>query len=132
MKTVLFNEEGVVDAVYDGENAADFLPQDMTLSVDEETGKLIADSLADKTVRRINGVFVYEDNGNAHRREVCEEIARIERWFAEYDRQTAQYQRAQRLGTEYDNRYGTITELDAQAEGYAVQLAALRAEVAEG
>lgn len=55
------------------------------------------------------------------------ELASLEKWFTEvYDTQVKQYNRCQRLGVEYDNKYGTIAELDKQATVNAKRISELR------
>lgn len=55
------------------------------------------------------------------------ELTKIEKWFTEvYDTQVKQYNRCQRLGIEYDNKYGTIAELDKQATANAKRISELR------
>lgn len=61
------------------------------------------------------------------KREVTQnEIREIQAWFAEYDNQIKQYERCVRLGIAYDNKLGTIEELDAQAAEKAMRLSQLR------
>lgn len=55
------------------------------------------------------------------------ELTTLEKWFTEvYDTQVKQYERCQRLGIEYDNKYGTIAELDEQATINAKRISELR------
>lgn len=55
------------------------------------------------------------------------ELAELETWFADvYDIQVKQYERCTRLGIEYDNKHGTMDELDAQAQKNAERIRALR------
>lgn len=55
------------------------------------------------------------------------ELTFLEKWFAEvYDVQVKQYDRCQRLGIEYDNKYGTIAELDEQAVTNAKRISEMR------
>lgn len=55
------------------------------------------------------------------------ELSELEKWFTDvYDVQVKQYARCERLGIPYDNKYGTIEELDAQAEQNAKRIAELR------
>ena len=56
------------------------------------------------------------------------EIAKILNWFKNvYDSQIKQAERCRRLGIEYDNKYGTVEELDKQAEIKAARIKELRA-----
>lgn len=56
------------------------------------------------------------------------ELAELEKWFADiYDVQVRQYERCQRLGLPYDNKYGTIAELDEIANLNAARINELRA-----
>ena len=58
------------------------------------------------------------------------ELAELEHWFSDvYDVQVKQYARCVRLGLSYDNKYGTIEELDEQAEQNAKRIAELRQKV---
>lgn len=51
------------------------------------------------------------------------ELRQINEWFTNvYDNQIKQSQRCARLGIEYDNKYGTIEELDAEAEVKALRI----------
>ncbi len=129
MRIILLNDRGDAEGVYDNEEAAKFLPQGMTVAVDDETARKIAQAFSDYTVHYADGQFTFTENGNAEKRKICDEIGELERWFAEYDRQIAQFQRAQRLGLEYDNRYGTVDELDAKAQQNAEKLTQLRAMI---
>lgn len=43
------------------------------------------------------------------------EYVSLDKWFNTYDNQVKQYERCTRLGIAYDNKYGTIQELDNQA-----------------
>ncbi len=55
------------------------------------------------------------------------ELVDLEKWFTEvYDAQVKQYNRCQRLGVEYDNKYGTIAELDTKATVNAKRISELR------
>lgn len=56
------------------------------------------------------------------------EITEILNWFNDvYDSQIKQAERCRRLGIEYDNKYGTVEELDKQAEIKAARIKELRA-----
>ena len=55
------------------------------------------------------------------------EIKELETWFdVIYDNQVKQYQRCERLGIEYDNKYGTIESLDRQAHEKALRINELK------
>ena len=55
------------------------------------------------------------------------EIREIESWFSViYDNQVKQFQRCQRLGIPYDNKYGTIESLDNQAHEKALRINELK------
>lgn len=57
----------------------------------------------------------------------CTELVNLEKWFSKvYDIQVKQYTRCQRLGIEYDNKYGTIAELDEKATINAKRISELR------
>lgn len=60
--------------------------------------------------------------------ETKQEIAELEKWFADYDIQVAQYSRCQRLGIDYDK---DIAELDSTAQQVAQLLKTLRAKLGE-
>ena len=57
-------------------------------------------------------------------------LERLRRWFAFYDAQVAEYDRSVRMGTVFDQKYGSICELDKKAEAkkqhYARALGELR------
>ena len=56
------------------------------------------------------------------------ELAELKKWFIDiYDVQVKQYERCQRLGLPYDNKYGTIDELDEKANLNAARINELRA-----
>lgn len=56
------------------------------------------------------------------------QISALENWFAEiYDVQIQQYMRCQRLGIEYDNKHGTVSELDSEAIKNSERIKELRA-----
>lgn len=55
-----------------------------------------------------------------------QEIAEIEQWFEMYDNQVKQYNRCVRLNIPYDNKYGTIEELDKLAVKKANRLNELK------
>ncbi len=72
----------------------------------------------------INDIY---DKAAVDRRNACSELNDLENWFAEtYDVQVKQYERCQRLGLDYDNKYGTIDELDAEAAKKAKRISDLR------
>ena len=57
-----------------------------------------------------------------------QEIREIETWFTNvYDAQIKQAQRCERLGVAYDNKYGTVAELDQIATEKATRIRELRA-----
>lgn len=60
--------------------------------------------------------------------ERADEIDQLMNWFEWYDQQCAQYQRAQRLGIDFDQ---DIDELDTQARENAQKIAKLRELMAE-
>lgn len=70
--------------------------------------------------------WVCTDERQEKREQALKEIQEIEQWFNEYDNQVKQYNRAMRLGVEYDGKLGSIEELDAQATEKAKRLAVLR------
>jgi hypothetical protein len=58
------------------------------------------------------------------------EISEINDWFNNiYDQQIKQAERAKRMGVLYDNKYGTVEELDALAVEKAIKLNQLRNEL---
>lgn len=61
---------------------------------------------------------------NQHTRE--QQIVEIEQWFEMYDNQVKQYNRCTRLNIPYDNKYGTIEELDKLAIEKAARLNELK------
>lgn len=61
-----------------------------------------------------------------------DELDELETWFSEvYDMQMKQYERCQRLGITYDNKYGTIEELDATAYKNSQRISELRSLIKE-
>lgn len=54
------------------------------------------------------------------------ELVDLENWFTMYDNQIKQYQRCSRLNLSYDNKYGTIEELDEQAALKAARISEIR------
>lgn len=66
------------------------------------------------------------------RRQALVEIREIETWFSEYDNQVKQYERCVRLSLPYDNKLGSIEELDNQAVIKAQRLSELRNLVFKG
>ena len=72
------------------------------------------------------------DNDAATKQKYIEELAELETWFSEvYDMQMKQYERCQRLGITYDNKYGTIEELDATAYKNSQRISELRSLIKE-
>ena len=56
------------------------------------------------------------------------ELHELETWFTNvYDAQIKQAQRCERLGVAYDNKYGTVAELDQIATEKATRIRELRA-----
>ena len=84
----------------------------------------VADNL--ECYRYIDGEYV-EDSDRLMRlqnsRAAERELFQLNQWFTWYDEQCIQYQRAQRLGTEFDK---DIAELDAQATANAARVKELR------
>mgnify|MGYP003296042387 CR=1 FL=1 len=55
------------------------------------------------------------------------EIAKLQAWLDKvYDAQIKQAQRCERLGVPYDNKYGTVAELDTLAAEKAERIRELR------
>lgn len=129
MKIILLDDNNFINTVYNNEEVEEYLPKDKIVKVDDELGKELSSALADYIIQYVDGEFAYFDNGNAALKPIYEEINKLENWFAFYDRQVAQYHRADRLGLSYDNKYGTIEELDAQAEIKAKRMAELRGKI---
>lgn len=72
-------------------------------------------------------VYVPYTESELQERAERKELTGLENWFTEvYDTQVKQYNRCQRLGIEYDNKYGTISELDEQATINAKRISELR------
>lgn len=72
-------------------------------------------------------VYVPYTESELKERTERKELVDLERWFTEvYDAQVKQYERCKRLGIEYDNKYGTIEELDKQATANAKRISELR------
>ncbi len=70
---------------------------------------------------------VWDDPEELAKQQDYKELVDLEKWFTEvYDAQVKQYDRCQRLGVEYDNKYGTIAELDKQATANAKRISELR------
>ena len=61
-----------------------------------------------------------------------DELKSIQKWFELYDRQIQEYNRCARLGIEYDAKYGTLVELDAQAVFNAKRIVELKNLLNEG
>ncbi len=71
--------------------------------------------------------WIWDDPEELKKQQDYKELADLEKWFTEvYDAQIKQYNRCQRLGLEYDNKYGTIAELDNQATASAKRISELR------
>lgn len=102
------------------------------IEVDEEAYNstfLTASGYAWRVVdgKLINDIY---DKSIADRQNACGELSELETWFTEiYDVQVKQYERCQRLGLKYDNKYGTIDELDAEAAKKAKRIKELRVEI---
>lgn len=72
-------------------------------------------------------VFVPYTEEELKERAERKELTALEKWFTEvYDTQVKQYNRCQRLGIEYDDKYGTIAELDEHATVNAKRISELR------
>jgi len=75
----------------------------------------------------IDNEFVLDEEKRNHTlsfKEMQSELYQLEEWFKWYDQQVIQYQRAMRLGIEFDK---DINELDAQAVETAARIKELRA-----
>lgn len=129
MKIILLDDNNFINTVYNNEEVEEYLPKDKIVKVDDELGRQLSNDLANYNIKYVDGKFKYFDNGNAELQPIYDEIHEIESWFSFYDMQVAQYHRAQRLGLPYDNRYGTVDELDAQAEIKAQRIAELRGKI---
>lgn len=70
--------------------------------------------------------FQIVDPSQDIRIQICNRISELEQWFEFYDGQIKQAERCERLGIVYDNKYGSIKELDDQATKNAVELKDLR------
>ncbi len=74
----------------------------------------------------------YNNEPDKRKDEVLNEIAQIEEWFVEvYDNQVKQYNRCVRTGHSFDNKYGTIEDLDNLAAENAARLCELRTLLSE-
>lgn len=74
-------------------------------------------------------IFIPYTEAELKERVERKELADLEKWFTEvYDAQVKQYNRCQRLGIAYDNKYGTIAELDNQATTNAKRISELRSK----
>ena len=60
-----------------------------------------------------------------------QELLQLEEWFMTYDMQVLQYNRSVRLNTPYDDKYGTIEELDTQAALNSQRISELRKQIEE-
>lgn len=58
-----------------------------------------------------------------------EELRELLDWFKQYNLQINEAQRCQRLGIPYDNKLGTVSELDAMAVTKAIRINQIRAEL---
>jgi hypothetical protein len=59
---------------------------------------------------------------------VYEKLRTMLDWLSDvYDLQVKEYSRCVRLGIEYDNKYGTIEELDKKAEQYVEEIRKIKA-----
>lgn len=73
---------------------------------------------------------VWTDEEELKKQQEFEELIALEKWFNEiYDIQVKQYNRCQRLGIQYDNKCGTITQLDSQAVINAKRINTLRGKI---
>ena len=129
MKIILLDDNNFIDTIYNNEEVEEYLPKDKIVKVDDERGRELSNALTDYRIQYVHGEFKYFDNGNATLQPIYDEINELESWFIFYDRQVSQYHRAERLKLPYDNRYGTIEELDAQAEIKAQRIAELRGKI---
>ena len=74
---------------------------------------------------------------NEERMAIHKTIAELDRWFAWYDNQVSQAQRAQRTGvvwsaTDGQKTYNTLAELDADANTKQGQIRALKMQLQQG
>lgn len=129
MKIILLDDNNFIDTIYNNEEVEEYLPKDKIVKVDDELGRELSGALTDYRIQYVDGEFKYFDNGNAALQPIYDEINELESWFIFYDRQVAQYHRCQRLGIVYDNKYGSIEELDDQAEIKSNRLKELRSLV---
>lgn len=129
MKIILLDEKSFIKTIYNNAEVEWNLPSERIVKVEDDIAEDLSKKLLNYHIQYINGKFVYTDNGYTELKAIYDEINKIEEWFIFYDRQIAQYHRAERLGLPYDNRYGTVDELDAQAEIKAQRIAELRGKI---
>ena len=98
----------------------------------EEFDFLMCEQAQGKELKVVGGKVVAEFHIATEEEIKLNELASLETWFTDvYDAQVKQYERCQRLGLGYDNKYGTIDELDAQAVSNAKRIKELRVEIEE-
>lgn len=124
---IYFNNDGWVCE----RHPTNFPVEDETLylEVGEEEAQKTYSTRLGYAWRVVNGNLVNEvyDNSVLREQERNSEIEEIEKWFDEvYDMQIKQANRCQRLGIAYDDKYGTIEELDAEAVVKSARLTELR------
>lgn len=127
MEKIYYNQDGWVCDRHPNnfpiENERLYLEAD-----DEEAEKTYVTRLG-YAWRVVDGALVNEvyDSAVVQQQETVSEIEEITRWFDEvYDMQIKQAERCKRLGIPYDNKYGTVDELDAAAVGKSARLSELR------
>ena len=92
--------------------------------------------LANKTLAWENGVLVeYAKTADeilaevkqSQREKARNELFELQKWFTTiYDEQVKQAERCKRLGIDYDNKYGTLAELDTLAVEKSARIRELR------
>lgn len=107
------------------ENGNEYIPEGFYT---EEELKRIIDVSEDEekslgvTKQYVNGKFVDYIPPSVYE----EEIKEINEWFKMYDNQVVQFNRCNRLNILYDEKYGSIEELDKKANENAKRLTELR------
>lgn len=90
---------------------------------EEYFNSLMNEQAKGKDLKVINGEVVAVEHIPTQKELLEKELKELLTWFEEYDKQTIQYQRCQRLGIEFDK---DINELDAQAQTNSERITEIR------
>lgn len=122
--SVLLDAEGYVSAISEGGELVD------GIDVEAELPASFWENIGCYKLQ--NGLLVYDADKDASiRKQISdqEEIAELEKWFAEYDLQVAQYNRCVRLGLPFDK---DIQALDEEATAKQLRIRELRGGINNG